>query len=626
MPARPLRGLSVEALEDRTTPAFTVSILAGGVVQFSGSDDSEFLVLFHSPDGQFLQHNLTTFQSDLASPLDMDSSLEGEQSVALADLARVHIDLGGSGDTLFVTRQMTVEVDAGDGNDYVALEGDRVSNDTVIGGAGDDFIFAGGGDDIISGGAGNDTIYGDFLERIFLTSSGNDTIDAGEGDDYVNGGAGNDDVVGGTGFDRLYESSISQARVTDTFITLDGFRTNGHGFEQVELWGTDGDDVLNASGFTLGPVTFFGFGGNNVLRGGAGDDYLDSFSELTVSTIASGGAGNDTIYVGGVMNDVRGGAGDDVITVLFSADPNAVPGVSIVRAGAGNDTVGVSAPTTVYGGAGDDIISSSGGSHVFGGGGNDTLYGVVDDVLSGGAGTDYFEFQSIGAEMVLTNTQLLADGAVLWDGHGLESGVIYANIAHTPNTVLDASAFTRGTIDLYGSDGDDVLRGAVRGGVLSGGNGNDVAVIAGTARRDALVLGETTATLNGNVFTFNETTDAIVVDLGAGVDTGVLAALPIIPYTVLGLEPAIEAGGNETVSVGSAFTRAGSFTDIGQGQTWTATVDFGDGSGPQALALAPDGSFALDHTFAKRGSYLVTVTVTDGEGNVGTARFRVRVV
>ena len=51
---------------------------------------------------------------------------------------------------------------------------------------------------------------------------------------------------------------------------------------------------------------------------------------------------------------------------------------------------------------------------------------------------------------------------------------------------------------------------------------------------------------------------------------------------------------------------SGSFTDPGA-DTWTATVDYGDGSGVQALTLT-DKTFNLSHTYADNGSYTVTVT------------------
>ena len=80
--------------------------------------------------------------------------------------------------------------------------------------------------------------------------------------------------------------------------------------------------------------------------------------------------------------------------------------------------------------------------------------------------------------------------------------------------------------------------------------------------------------------------------------------------------PVVDAGPDATIDEGDTFVSAGSFTDPGS-DTWTATVDYGDGSGPQPLALNPDKTFALDHTYADNGVYTVTVTVTDDDGGVG---------
>jgi PKD repeat protein len=48
-------------------------------------------------------------------------------------------------------------------------------------------------------------------------------------------------------------------------------------------------------------------------------------------------------------------------------------------------------------------------------------------------------------------------------------------------------------------------------------------------------------------------------------------------------------------------------------------VEYGDGTGPQPLALNPDKTFALAHVYADEGSYTVTVTVTDSAGLSSTA-------
>ena len=59
---------------------------------------------------------------------------------------------------------------------------------------------------------------------------------------------------------------------------------------------------------------------------------------------------------------------------------------------------------------------------------------------------------------------------------------------------------------------------------------------------------------------------------------------------------------------------------------WTATVDYGDGTGPETLTLNPDKIFGLSHTYTDDGSYTVTVTVTDSEGGQSSDTILVSVI
>ncbi|MCK6550511.1 PKD domain-containing protein [Myxococcota bacterium] len=81
--------------------------------------------------------------------------------------------------------------------------------------------------------------------------------------------------------------------------------------------------------------------------------------------------------------------------------------------------------------------------------------------------------------------------------------------------------------------------------------------------------------------------------------------------------PVVSAGPSAALDEGQTFASSGSFVDTGA-DTWSATVDYGDGSGPEALALADDGTFALLHHYAFPGEFLVTVVVTDDDGGRGT--------
>ncbi|MHB8972525.1 MAG: PKD domain-containing protein [Pirellulaceae bacterium] len=81
--------------------------------------------------------------------------------------------------------------------------------------------------------------------------------------------------------------------------------------------------------------------------------------------------------------------------------------------------------------------------------------------------------------------------------------------------------------------------------------------------------------------------------------------------------PVVIAGPDTTLPEGSAFARTGSFSDVGS-QAWTAHVDYGDGAGPQTLSLNSDKTFQLNHVYADNGNFTATVTVTDGELEVGS--------
>lgn len=86
-------------------------------------------------------------------------------------------------------------------------------------------------------------------------------------------------------------------------------------------------------------------------------------------------------------------------------------------------------------------------------------------------------------------------------------------------------------------------------------------------------------------------------------------------------ETAIDEG--ETLSV------AATFTDPGDDDPYTATIDYGDGSGPVPATVTgtDDHSGAVSGSFqyGDNGTYHVTVAVEDKDGGVGTADFDVTV-
>ncbi len=228
---------------------------------------------------------------------------------------------GGSGDD---------SVDGGLGDDTIA---GGSGDETLIGGDGNDMIFGGGsGNDSVDGGYGNDTIDGgdgnetliggDGNDMIFGGTGGDDSIEGGFGDDTLTGGDGNDMIFGGPGSDTftvtggsatlfgnddvgpdsdrdtlIVESNQdvlltdSDLRIGDASLPIESLPLASlNDIQFARLAGGDGDNLIDASGFS----------GDAVLLGGAGNDTL------------LGGSGNDTLLSGSGDDALDGGAGDDI--------------------------------------------------------------------------------------------------------------------------------------------------------------------------------------------------------------------------------------------------------------------------------------------------------------------------
>jgi len=98
-------------------------------------------------------------------------------------------------------------------------------------------------------------------------------------------------------------------------------------------------------------------------------------------------------------------------------------------------------------------------------------------------------------------------------------------------------------------------------------------------------------------------------DGGTGTDTAVV--------TVGNVPPVVDAGPDASIAAGGTFSSSGSFSDPGA-DAWTGTVDYGDGSGTQALPLNANKTFILNHPYGAAGNYTVTVTVKDNGGGSGS--------
>jgi hypothetical protein len=104
-----------------------------------------------------------------------------------------------------------------------------------------------------------------------------------------------------------------------------------------------------------------------------------------------------------------------------------------------------------------------------------------------------------------------------------------------------------------------------------------------------------------------------------------LSNIATVSLVITNVAPTVDAGDNTTVGPSGVLNRpARSFTDPGDGDAFTATVDWGEGGGAEELSLFAR-SFNLAHTFAGPGTFTVVVRVCDSFGGCGEDRFDVTV-
>ncbi|MDB5172175.1 MAG: hypothetical protein JWN51_948 [Phycisphaerales bacterium] len=133
------------------------------------------------------------------------------------------------------------------------------------------------------------------------------------------------------------------------------------------------------------------------------------------------------------------------------------------------------------------------------------------------------------------------------------------------------------------------------------------------------VAGTNVTVLSDNTLTVTAPAHAMgAVDVTVTTPYGTSATSPADRFTFTPARPAVapftipnSAEGTATAAVNGSFT--------GQaGDTFTATVDYGDGSGAQPLPLSGN-TFTLTHAYVEGGTYTVSVVVTDTTANLASA-------
>jgi len=382
-----------------------------------------------------------------------DTSLTGLGTDLLIGFENVSLTGGDSANSIDATASSTKNTFSGLGGNDVIQGGSGI--DIIIGGDGNDVLSGNAGDDSMDGGAGNDTLDGGegtgdlvvvsadadlTLSDTQSTGAGTDTLsgfeagrlNGGDGDNrldasaatmmtFLSGFGGDDSLAGGSGTAVLDggDGNDTTELVGTNVVLTDAGLGSGTGLalismEFVSLIAGSTDSLLDASGYTDGPVLIIGGPGNDTLVGTSGDDTLTGGGG---NDSADGGAGNDTLRGNSGNDTLVGGAGDDLIFGDAGRD--------VLFGGDGNDGL--------YGGDdGDGINAGSGDDLAVGEGGNDTLLGYAgNDVLIGGAANDAI----LGGD---GDDTLRGNGGVDRIGGGSGMNVIDASNSEIDNTFSEA--------------------------------------------------------------------------------------------------------------------------------------------------------------------------------------------
>ncbi|MBM6579755.1 hypothetical protein ILT44_06145 [Microvirga sp. BT689] len=471
--ANTLKG---EAGHDTLDGAAGADVLQGG----AGND----LYLVDDANDEILEATGDGYDSVQAS---VDHIL-GDNVERLILIGAAIAGTGNAIDNLIVGNALANSLMGGEGND--TLDG-GTGADTLEGGAHNDIYLIGNAEAVVveQADGGYDTVHatidytiGDHVEHLVLLgkatagtgnaqnnlitgntmlanslagADGDDTLEGGLRDDTLIGGIGRDSLVGGVGNDVYVIDDTDDViddqgdpEDIDTVRTTLADYTLGAGLEALVILNNGRFNVAQGNGLANDITTgsnddyLYGYGGNDTLRGGLGQDsyFVDDAGDVVIE---AADAGFDSIF-----SSIDFVLPDHVERLILQ------PPVLEGRRGTGNDLDNVMTGgqwnDTLYGGIGNDrleggfVNGNSGQDSLVGGVGNDTY--VVDrddDVVTelAGEGTDLV--QSASANYTLS--------------------------AHVENMTLIGTMGANG----YGNNLDNHLIGNIGGNILEGRDGND---------------------------------------------------------------------------------------------------------------------------------------------------------
>ncbi|MET0250428.1 MAG: calcium-binding protein [Sphingobium sp.] len=323
----------------------------------------------------------------------------------------------------------------------------------------------------IFGTEGNDVLIG--TDADFLGSGGgDDNIYGRGGNDRINGLGGKNLLDGGVGDDRFL-ITVAPHENSSIYTSLWG----GAGYDTLDLSGSPvAVSLTRSSGMGFARTNFYGSGLNATwdasvehIVGSRFDDRLSVVYALDIN----GGDGNDTIMTGPGISQgfdrfdtgkydstLRGGAGDDVLQSS-------------------------AATIRLYGDDGNDRLFAENGpdGQLFGGAGNDSLMALRGGLLDGGEGTDTLEATFYQTADLATGRMVNNDGtaatATLVSIENILVGVNnsdtrFVGTAYGNDNANMLTTYMSSPSRLYGRGGHDILNGGNGNDLLDGGDGDDI--------------------------------------------------------------------------------------------------------------------------------------------------------
>jgi Ca2+-binding RTX toxin-like protein len=292
----------------------------------------------------------------------------------------------------------------------------------------------------------------------------------------------------GGGLDTIAAQADDDFTLTDATLTsAGGLKVSiGSSLEAAHLRGGNGDNTLDASGFTGGGVTLVGGNGDDTLVGGDGADSLD------------GGNGNDSLVGGDGDDTLLGGNGNDTM----------VPGLGddFSDGGNGNNLLiwQPGSTDTYQGGMEDDTIEVGSGMMMPMGGALAVVGQLEAEPPGAGVVANLGETGAAGQTGLVKQD---ADGDGEFDHYLILKGPIDGFIATEFADIIHGNDLNN---SLFGLGGDDVITAGNGNDMIVPGQGNDTASSAG-ATGSKLYIWEP-----GSTDTYQGGMEDDTIDVGSG--------------------------------------------------------------------------------------------------------------